>query len=135
MVSAMIYEPFSQVPHGVGIRFPSSVSQLQAKISDARIRFMDGREVNAQLLGRDPDAEVAFFKIETDERDLVPVRFDEGIEADVGEQVVVVSLLPDPIGPVITTNSPRSTENVTPCTPAPVEYRAPRSTTSRRSRC
>jgi serine protease Do len=101
MVSAIVYEPFNQVPHGVGIRFPESVNRAEAKISDARIRLMDGSEYRATHLGRDPEADVAFFQIEAEEREFVPVVFGSETSASVGEQVVVVSLLPEPLGPAV----------------------------------
>ena len=62
MVSAIVYEPFNEVPHGVGIRFPASVSRAEAQIADARIRLMDGSEYAATHLGRDPDARSRSFK-------------------------------------------------------------------------
>ena len=75
MVSAIVYEPFNQVPHGVGIRFPASVSRAEAKIPEARVRFVDGGEYPATLLGRDPEADVAFFRIDSEERDFGPSTF------------------------------------------------------------
>ena len=101
MVSAIIYEPFNQVPHGVGIRFPASVSRIQARIPEARIRLMDGNEYPATLLGRDPSADVAFFKIDAPDRTFEPVEFTADADATVGDQVVVVSRLPEPLGPAI----------------------------------
>ncbi len=101
MVSAMIYEPFNQVPHGVGIRFPASVSRADATISEARILLLDGTEYPATLIGRDPDADVAFFRIDGGEREFTPVSFGAEADASVGEQVVVLSLLPEPIGPAV----------------------------------
>lgn len=101
MVSAMVYEPFNQVPHGVGIRFPESVTRAEAKISEARIRLMDGSEFAATHLGRDPEADVAFFRIEAEGREFVPVVFGADASASVGEQVVVISLLPEPLGPAV----------------------------------
>lgn len=100
LTSNVVHEPFNQVPHGVGIRFPSSVSRVEATISGARIQLADGTEYPASLLGRDPEADVAFFQIEADDREFVPVVFPSEIEAvTVGEQLVVLSLLPDPLGP------------------------------------
>jgi serine protease Do len=101
MVSAIIYEPFNEVPHGVGIRFPASVSRAEAKIADTRIRLMDGSEYRATHLGRDPEADVAFFRIEAEDREFTPVVFGADTSATVGEEVVVVSLLPEPIGPAV----------------------------------
>ena len=101
MTSAIIFEPFNQVPHGVGIRFPASVSRIEATISDARIRAIDGTDYHATLIGRDLNAGVAFFRIEIDGREFVPVSFDDGVEGKVGMQVVVLSLLPEPLGPTI----------------------------------
>jgi serine protease Do len=101
LVSAIIYEPFNQVPHGFGIRFPASVTRAEAEIAEARVRTVDGSEYPATLLGRDPDADVAFFRIESERKDFVPVVFtDEGGVA-VGDEVAVVSLLPEPLGPAI----------------------------------
>lgn len=101
MVSAIIYEPFNQVPHGVGIRFPATVSRAQARIGEARIRLIDGSEYRATHVGRDPDADVAFFRIEAGDREFVPVGFDAGATVGVGDEVVVVSLLPEPLGPAV----------------------------------
>ena len=103
MVSAIIYEPFNQVPHGVGIRFPGSVNRAQAKIPEAHVLFMNGEEYPATLLGRDPDADVAFFRIDNVAEDaaFVPVIFEAGTEVTVGEEVVVVSLLREPLGPAV----------------------------------
>lgn len=101
MVSAMVYEPFNEVPHGVGIRFPASVSRAEAKIPEARIRLMDGSEYPATHIGRDADADVAFFRIDADGREFTPVVFAAEPSASVGEQVVIVSLLPEPLGPAI----------------------------------
>ena len=101
MVSAIVYEPFNEVPHGVGIRFPASVSRAEAKIAEARIRLMDGSEYRATHLGRDADADVAFFRIEAEDREFTPVVFAADTSASVGEEVVVVSLLPEPLGPAV----------------------------------
>jgi len=101
MVSAIIYEPFNQVPHGVGIRFPASVSRAEAKIPEARVLFMDGTEYGASLIGRDPEADVAFFRIDEADREFTPVSFASDVEPAIGEQVVVVSVLPDPPGPAL----------------------------------
>ena len=98
MVSAIIYEPFNHVPHGVGIRFPGSVTRAEATISEARIRLTDGSEHPASLLGRDPEADVGFFRIDA-ERSFRPVVFDVEATADVGQQVAVLSFLPEPVGP------------------------------------
>ena len=43
LVSAAIFEPFNQVPQGLGIRFPASVSRADAEIREVRIRI-DGEE-------------------------------------------------------------------------------------------
>lgn len=101
MVSAIVYEPFNEVPHGVGIRFPASVSRADATIADARVRLMDGSELAATHLGRDPEADVAFFRIDAGGREFTPVVFGADTSATVGEQVVIVSLLPEPIGPAV----------------------------------
>lgn len=102
MVSAVIFEPFNQVPQGVGIRFPASVSRADAEIAEARVKTVDGNEYSATLLGRDSKADVAFFKVEADESTFPPVVFDEGAgEVSVGEEVAVVSLLPEPLGPAV----------------------------------
>jgi serine protease Do len=103
MVSAIVFEPFNQVPHGVGIRFPASVSRVEARITEARVRFVDGNEFAASLAGRDPDADVAFFRIDLEEgeSELSPVAFVADVEAHVGDRVVVASLLPDPLGPAL----------------------------------
>jgi serine protease Do len=101
MVSAIIYEPFNQVPHGVGIRFPASVSRAEAQIAEARIRTADGVEHAATHLGRDPKADVAFFRIEGADETFEAVRFQEARPVTVGEEVAVVGLLPEPIGPAV----------------------------------
>jgi serine protease Do len=101
MVSAIIYEPFNQVPHGVGIRFPASVSRAEAEIPDARIRTVEGSEYPAALLGRDPKADVAFFRIDSEREDFTPVVFEAARSVAVGEELAVVSLLPEPLGPAI----------------------------------
>ncbi len=101
MVSGMIYEPFNQVPHGVGIRFPATVSRGAATVSDARLRLVDGNEYSGTLLGRDSEADVAFFRIEAEGRRFEPVVFGEPPMASVGQQVVVISLLPEPLGPAL----------------------------------
>jgi len=101
MVSGMIYEPFNEVPHGVGIRFPSSVGQTDATISEARVRFVDGSEYSATLLGHDAKADVAFLKIEAEGHKFHPVVFGSPPPAEVGQEVVVLSLLPEPLGPAL----------------------------------
>ena len=101
LVSGMIYEPFNQVPHGVGIRFPATVSRAVAQVSDARIRLADGNEYSATLLGRDSEADVAFFRIEGEGRRFQPVVFGKPPMASVGQEVVVISLLPEPLGPAL----------------------------------
>ncbi len=101
LVSAVIFEPFNQVPQGVGIRFPASVSRADAEIADARVETVDGQEYAATLLGRDTKAEVAFFKVEGEGTTFAPVVFGGGPRVSVGEQVAVVSLLPEPLGPAI----------------------------------
>jgi serine protease Do len=98
MVSAVVFEPFNQVPHGIGIRFPASVSRTEAEIREARVR-VDGREYSATLLGRDSDADLAFFRIESEGESFQPVVFSADRAATVGQQVVVLSRLPDPLGP------------------------------------
>ena len=100
MVSTMIYEPFTQVPHGIGIRFPATVSRLDASVSEARVITAGGDEYPARLLGRDPQANVAFMKFEPAGSKLSTVRFGKH-EVSVGEQVAVVSFLPQPLGPGI----------------------------------
>ena len=72
LVSAAIFEPFNQVPHGLGIRFPSSVSRADAEIREIRIRI-DGEEYPGTLLGRDVDTDVAFLHIDTEGRSFTPV--------------------------------------------------------------
>jgi serine protease Do len=101
MVSAVIFEPFNQVPHGIGIRFPASVARPEAEIADARIAFVDGTEYPATLIGRDPHVEVAFFRIDSDELNLTPVEFRPDGKVTVGQRVAVLSLLPDPLGPAL----------------------------------
>lgn len=101
MVSAVVFEPFNQVPHGVGIRFPASVMRLEAEISDARVALVDDGEYPATLIGRDPDAAVAFFRIEAEDLDLAPVEFPADGEVTVGQEVAVLSLLPEPLGPAV----------------------------------
>jgi len=102
LTSAMVFEPFNQVPHGVGIRFPASVSRAEAEIASARIRTVSGREYLATLLGRDYGADVAFFQIEGAEgAELAPVVFGAARRVAVGEEVAVVGLLPEPLGPAI----------------------------------
>lgn len=100
MVSTMIYEPFTQVPHGVGIRFPASVSRLDAKVSEARILTASGDEFPAELVGRDPEADVAFMKFDPGTSTTSVVRFGSR-DVSVGEQVAVISWLPQPLGPGI----------------------------------
>ena len=101
MVSAIVYEPFTLVPHGVGIRFPASVTRVRPTISEARVRTIDGTEYPAALVGRDPDADVAFFRIEAADKAFTPVDFGSGADVSVGDAVVVVSLLPEPLGPAL----------------------------------
>lgn len=101
MVSGMIYEPFNEVPHGVGIRFPSTVSRADATISEARVHLVDGSEYSATLLGRDVEADVAFFQIDAEDRKFRPAVFGSPPPAEVGQEVVVLSLLPEPMGPVL----------------------------------
>ena len=66
LVSAIIFEPFNQVPHGVGIRFPASVNRAEAEIASARVRMVGGHEYPATFLGRDSGADVAFFQIDVE---------------------------------------------------------------------
>src|SRR3989304_9232181 len=74
LVSAIIFEPFNQVPPGVGLRFPASVSRAEAEIASARIRTLGASEYPATFLGRDYGAAVAFFRIEGAEAtELTPV--------------------------------------------------------------
>jgi serine protease Do len=105
LVSAVIFEPFNQVPQGVGIRFPASVSRAEAEIADARIETVDGDEYKATLLGRDAGADVAFFQMEAEGKKFSPVVFGatagEARAVSVGEEVAVVSLLPEPLGPAV----------------------------------
>ena len=101
MVSGMIYEPFNEVPHGVGVRFPSTVSRTDATVSEAHVRFVDGSEYSATLLGRDAEADVAFFQIDAEDRRFQPVEFGSPPPATVGQGVVVLSLLPEPLGPAL----------------------------------
>jgi serine protease Do len=98
LASAVVFEPFNQVPQGYGIRFPASVSRADARISEARIR-VDGDEYSATLLGRDTDADVAFFQIDAEDEIFPFVDFGSGTAASVGLQVAVLSRLPDPLGP------------------------------------
>jgi len=102
LVSAIIFEPFNQVPHGVGIRFPASVSRAEAEIASARVRLVGGREYPATFLGRDSGADVAFLQIDAEEgTEFTPVVFEAARAVAVGEQVAVVSLLPEPLGPAV----------------------------------
>ncbi len=98
IVSAIIFEPFNQVPHGVGIRFPASVNRADAEIREARI-LVNGTEYPASLLGRNADAGLAFRRIEAERQSFQPVVFHAEHAATVGQQVVVLSRLPDPLGP------------------------------------
>ncbi|HEY7697125.1 MAG TPA: PDZ domain-containing protein [Vicinamibacteria bacterium] len=102
LTSAIIFEPFNQVPHGVGIRFPASVSRAEAEIASARIRTVGGSEYPAMFLGRDSGADVAFFQIDAEKgKEFTPVVFAESRSVSVGEEVAVVGLLPEPIGPAV----------------------------------
>ncbi len=102
LVSAIIFEPFNQVPHGVGIRFPASVSRAEAEVGSARIRTIGGSEYPARFLGRDAGADVAFFQIDPEEKkEFTPVVFLEASRVAVGEEVAVISLLPEPLGPAV----------------------------------
>ncbi|MGH9337273.1 MAG: PDZ domain-containing protein, partial [Vicinamibacteria bacterium] len=92
---------FNQVPHGVGIRFPGSVSRAEAEIAEARIRTVGGSEYPARYLGRDSGADVAFFQIDAPDYEFEPVVFQQAREVTVGEEVAVVSLLPEPMGPAV----------------------------------
>ncbi len=98
LVSAAIFEPFNQVPQGMGIRFPSSVTRADAEIREVRIR-VDGEEYPGTLLGRDIDADVAFLRIDTEGRSFIPVVFGTEPVAGIGQEVVVLSRLPEPLGP------------------------------------
>jgi len=100
MVSGIVFEPFTQVPHGVGIRFPSSVNRAEAEIREAWIR-VGGSEYPGSFLGRDMDADVAFFRIEAGERTFRPVVFETVPLATVGQEVVVISRLPAPLEPAL----------------------------------
>lgn len=102
LTSAIIFEPFNQVPHGVGIRFPASVSRAEAEIGTARIRTIGGSEYPARFLGRDTGADVAFFQIDAEQaKEFTPVVFREAPRVAVGEEVAVISLLPEPLGPAV----------------------------------
>ena len=101
MVSGMIYEPFTDVPHGVGVRFPASVTREDATVSEARVHLVDGSEHAATLIGRDAEADVAFLRIDAGERRFEPVVFGSAPAAAVGQEVVVLSLLPEPLGPAL----------------------------------
>jgi serine protease Do len=102
LVSAIIFEPFNQVPHGVGIRFPASVTRAEAEIGSARVRTVGGREYPATLLGRDSGADVAFFQIDSEGgEEFTPVVFEAARRVLVGEEVAVISLLPEPLGPAV----------------------------------
>jgi serine protease Do len=98
MASAIVFEPFNQIPQGLGIRFPASVTRADAEIREVRIR-LDGEEFSATLLGRDTDVDVAFFRIEAEGRTFEPVVFSADQFATVGQEVAVLSRLPDPLGP------------------------------------
>lgn len=99
MVSAMVYEPFNQVPHGVGVRFPSSINRADAEIAKARVTFADGAEYPAELLGRDTAADVAFFRVLTEGKRFRPVVFGARPLPAIGDAVLVLSPLPEPLGP------------------------------------
>ena len=86
LVSAAIFEPFNQVPQGLGIRFPSSVSRADAEIREIRIRI-DGEEYPGTLLGRDVDADVAFLRIDAEGRSFTPVIFGTEHAAGIGQEV------------------------------------------------
>jgi serine protease Do len=102
LTSAIIFEPFNQVPHGVGIRFPASVSRGEAEIASARIRTIGGSEYPATFLGRDSGADVAFFRIDAEEgKEFTPVVFQDAPRVAVGDEVAVVGLLPEPLGPAV----------------------------------
>jgi serine protease Do len=102
LTSAIIFEPFNQVPHGVGIRFPASVSRAEAEIGTARVRTVTGHEYPATFLGRDSGADVAFFQIDPAAKgDFKPVIFEAARPVAVGEEVAVVTLLPEPLGPAV----------------------------------
>ena len=77
------------------------VSRADATISEARVHFVDGSEYSATLLGRDVEADVAFFQIDADDRKFRPAVFGSPPPAEVGQEVVVLSLLPEPMGPVL----------------------------------
>jgi serine protease Do len=98
MASALVFEPFNQIPQGLGIRFPASVTRADAEIREVRIR-LDGEEFSATLLGRDTEVDVAFFRIEAEGRMFKPVVFSADRTATVGQEVAVLSRLPDPLGP------------------------------------
>jgi S1-C subfamily serine protease len=104
LTSAMVYEPFNQVPHGAGIRFPAALGRTEAEIAKARIVFPDGSEYPAEHVGRDPDADVGFFRILAGEdpegkRGFRPVVFGSPDPPALGQSVLVVSVLPEPLGP------------------------------------
>jgi serine protease Do len=98
LVSAVVFEPFNEVPQGMGIRFPASVTRADAEIRELRVR-VDGEEFPATLLGRDTDADVAFIRIDTEGRTFKPVDFSKGYQAGIGQEVAVLSRLPEPLGP------------------------------------
>jgi serine protease Do len=102
LTSALVFEPFNQVPHGVGIRFPASVGRGEAEVASARVRTVGGSEFPASLSGRDFAADVAFFQIDAPGgAEFVPVELGKTRPVTVGEELAVVSLLPEPLGPAI----------------------------------
>ena len=57
--------------------------------TEVTVKLNDGHELEATLVGRDPDTDLALLKVETD-RDLQPVTFADASKVRVGDPVVAI---------------------------------------------
>ena len=64
-------------------------NHVVAGATDVTVKLHDGTELEAKILGRDPDTDLALLKVETD-RDLQPVEFADANKVRVGDPVVAI---------------------------------------------
>ena len=57
--------------------------------TEVTVKLHDGTELDAEVVGRDPDTDLALLKVETD-HELQPVKFADGSKVRVGDPVVAI---------------------------------------------
>lgn len=90
MVNSDIYPLSLDLVSGDGVSFSSG------EPSDFKVKLHDGKELVAEFLGKDDQAQVAFVRIAEDsDRSFPHVSFDKNPQVRVGEQVFLMELLSD----------------------------------------